>query len=143
MNTKTEKALILSTLMKFASQPPRLEVGNYVSYNDNGRGWRAYKDERRDIMRDLKTVKMLFPLVAEIVTLETLKESFRAYSGRLEWDGKRLKYTAGQYFPTEYRKAVCAVFSMAIWYTWRDSGLSPIETAKETFPHSISSTWFN
>ena len=37
-----------------------------------------------------------------------------SFSGRLAWDGKRLSYSAGQYFPTEYRRAVfCTVGLLA------------------------------
>jgi len=140
--TTTEKDLILSTLEKFIAQPPRLEVGNYVSGGNDWNGWRALRQERRSITKDLKTAKLLLPMVKAQVPLGILKEAFRAYSGRLEWNGKSLHYTAGQYFPTEYRKAVCAVFSQALWDTWREAGLSPRDTAERTLPKWVS-VWFN
>ena len=137
-----EKELILSTLGKFIAQPPRLETGNYVSCGNDRQGWRALRQERRSITKDLKTAKFLIPMVEEQVTLGILLESFRAYSGRLEWNGTKLEYTTGQYFPTEYRKAVCAVLSQALWTTWREAGLSPRETAARTLPKSVA-LWFN
>jgi hypothetical protein len=140
--TTTEKSLILSTLGKFIAQPPRLEVGNYVSSGNDWNGWRALRQERRSITRDLKTAKFLLPMVEAQVPLGILKDAFRAFSGRLEWNGSALHYTSGQYFPTEYRKSVCAVLSQALWDTWREAGLSPIETAKRTLPPSVSK-WFN
>ena len=143
MNTRTnEKELILSTLGKFIAQPPRLETGNYVSSGNDRQGWRALRQERRSITKDLKTAKFLLPMVQAQVRLGILLESFRAYSGRLEWNGKELHYTAGQYFPTEYRKSVCAVLSQALWDTWREAGLSPRETAQRTLPKAVA-LWFN
>jgi hypothetical protein len=38
----------------------------------------------------------------------------------LSWDGKRLDYTTGQYWPTEYRRAAAAVLASALWSYWRD-----------------------
>lgn len=34
-------------------------------------------------------------------------------------------YCAGQYFPTEYRKAVCAVLASVLWDTWRENMPAP------------------
>lgn len=46
-------------------------------------------------------------------------DASRAYSGRLKFierNGKvGIDYTTGQYFPTEYRAAACAVLSSALW----------------------------
>jgi hypothetical protein len=139
---KTEKSMILGSIAHFIAQPPRLEVGNYVSYGDNFQGWRALRQERRNITRDLKTAKFLLPMVQAQVPLGILLESFRAYSGRLKWNGTTLEYTTGQYFPTEYRKSACAVLSQALWDTWREAGLSPRDTAYRTLPKAVAS-WFN
>jgi hypothetical protein len=35
----------------------------------------------------------------------------------------RLDYCTGQYFPTEYRKAACAVLSSALWGYVREHGM--------------------
>jgi hypothetical protein len=57
--------------------------------------------------------------------LDTLRQGFRAFSGRLTLaqrdDGKwTLSYCTGQYYPTEYRAAVCAVSAAALWDYYRD-----------------------
>jgi hypothetical protein len=139
---KTEKSMILGSIAHFIAQPPRLEAGNYVSNGNDFQGWRALRHERRSITKDLKTAKFLLPMVQAQVPLGILLESFRAYSGRLEWNGTTLEYTTGQYFPTEYRKAVCSVLSQALWTTWRENGSNPRETAQRTLPKSVAS-WFN
>ena len=139
---KIEKSMILGSLAHFIAQRPRLETGNYVSCGNDRQGWRALRQERRSITKDLKTARFLLPMVQAQVTLGILLESFRAYSGRLEWNGIKLNYTTGQYFPTEYRKSVCAVLSLALWTTWREAGLSPRETAARTLPKAVAA-WFN
>jgi hypothetical protein len=139
---KTEKSMILGSLAHFIAQPPRLKVVNYVSCGNDWQGWKALRQERRSITRDLKTAKFLLPMVEAQVTLGVLIESFRAFSGRLEWNGTKLEYSVGQYFPTEYRKAVCAVLSRALWTTWRENGSNPRETAQRTLPQEVA-FWFN
>jgi len=141
-DNKIEKGMILASLAYFVSQPPRLESGNYVSGSNDWQGWRALRQERASITRDLKTAKFLLPMVDAQVDLQTLKDSFRAFSGRLSWDGASLDYCAGQYYPTEYRKAVCAVLSKALWTTWLSGTGNPRETAQRTLPKSVA-LWFN
>ena len=43
--------------------------------------------------------------------------------------GFAVDYCTGQYFPTEYRRAVCAVLSSAIW-AWTSAHCMPADTAK-------------
>lgn len=57
-----------------------------------------------------------------------------------------VEYTTGQYFPTEYRKAACAVLAQAIWDHWRHdcgTGDDIRRRARREFGRSIASTWFN
>ena len=146
MNTKNaelvEKSMILASLAYFISKPPRLETGNYVSDSNDWRGRKALREERQSITRDLKTANFLLPMVEAQVDLSTLKDAFRAFSGRLSWDGSTLDYCTGQYYPTEYRKAVCAVLSQALWTTWLNGTGNPRETARRTLPKSVA-VWFN
>ncbi len=37
-----------------------------------------------------------------------------------------IEYTTGQYMPTEYRKAVCAVLASALWEYTRDKCMPPV-----------------
>ena len=100
---------ILALLREFAEQRPGLEFGNYGDVA-------AYRAESRSITRDLHHARELLAYVQRSrMSAETLRASFDAYSGRLsltEHDGTwRLDYCTGQYFPTEYRRAVCAVLA--------------------------------
>jgi hypothetical protein len=68
-------------------------------------------------------------------------------SGRLIWDGKRLDYCAGQYFPTEYRAAVCRALASVLWNYWRDGGRYTADqiraAAKSNLGRGITRRWFN
>ena len=110
-----EREAILSALAGFMSQTPGLEFADYGEVS-------AYRSESRAITKDLHHGRRLLAAVSwrSSVTADNLKEAFRAFSGRLTWDGSRLDYTTGQYFPTEYRKAVCAVLASALWAYTRD-----------------------
>jgi hypothetical protein len=49
-----------------------------------------------------------------------------------ETDGKlKLDYCTGQYFPTEYRKAVAAVLAQALWDHKRDHCMPPEERQRK------------
>jgi len=81
------------------------------------------------------------------VTAKQLIESFpRAFSGRLELKNGELNYCTGQYFPTEYRKAVCAVLAYALWNCYRteeSTGDSLRATFRRIFGRGIQKRWFN
>jgi hypothetical protein len=66
--------------------------------------------------------------------------------------GFAVDYCTGQYWPTEYRKAACAVLSQAIW-NWTRTQCMPADTAKpgdylrasfkREFGRGMASRWFN
>src|SRR4030066_1670931 len=110
------KQQILEALREWINQRPGLEFANYGE-------WKSYRAELRSITRDRADALQLMQAVSwrDSITAENLIEAFpRAYSGRLEikevtprdsqgphW--AQLSYCTGQYWPTEYRKAVAAV----------------------------------
>ena len=141
-----EKVTILQALTAFAAGRPGLE---YANYGDPA----SYRAESRAITRDLHHVYTLLRRVqlAPSITSADLKDAFRAYSGRLSWDGQRLDYTTGQYFPTEYRRAVCAVLASALWDYWRDCVPETVTNkgdhirakARRDLGRTIAARWFN
>ena len=120
--TTTERARVLAALYTFAHKRPRLECGNY---GDRA----AYRAEVRGITAQLHDARRLLRAVELLGSISSadIKEGFGAFSGRLSWDGKRLEYCTGQYWPTEYRAAVCAVMAQVLWRFFR--GCAPIGTA--------------
>jgi hypothetical protein len=118
-----EKAQILFALGKFIRQRSGIDPRNYISHGMDDAGRKAYRAEARSITRDYQHARALLAAVRmRSISAENLKSAFtRAYSGRLSWNGTELNYCTGQYFPTEYRRAVCAVAATALWAYWRDS----------------------
>jgi hypothetical protein len=108
----TERAAILTALDTFIRQRPGLDYGNYGDPV-------AYRAEVRSIGRDLQDARALLRAVElrPSITAAMLRD---ALANRLTWDGKRLDYTTGQYWPTEYRAAACRALSVALWAYWRD-----------------------
>jgi hypothetical protein len=140
-----DKQAILSTLRKFARQRPGLEFGNYGDA-------KAYRSELRAITRDLAHAETLLSAVewSDIDAEDILRAS---NGGRLEItvDGERVRidYCTGQYFPTEYRKAVCRVLAGALWehvrYNTEGNDLARRIRAhfRREFGRGIASRYFN
>lgn len=124
--TDPRKQAIIDALDKWIRQRPGLEFGNYGE-------WPAYRAEVRSIGKDLREARILLRQVElrDSITADDLLEASRsAYSGRLTLtvaphpcapDGcttnmvAKIDYCTGQYWPTEYRRAVCAVLASALW----------------------------
>jgi hypothetical protein len=110
---------ILNALDAHIRQRPGLEYGNYGDPS-------SYRSEARRITKQLHDARTLLAYVRRSGMSEgTLLSGFRAFSGRLEWKpnengGGSLSYCTGQYWPTEYRAAACAVLASALWNYWRD-----------------------
>ncbi len=79
------------------------------------------------------------------------------FSGRLtitpqnDGDGFSIDYCVGQYWPTEYRRAVCAVLASAIWNRLREDLPPEIENrgdairknARRELGRTLAARWFN
>jgi hypothetical protein len=142
------KEKLLSTLMKFARQRSGIEFGNYGDM-------KAFNSERRKITRDLAIAHTLMRAVAwrDSITADSIIDaSHRAFSGRItinEVNGEfTIDYCTGQYFPTEYRKAVCSVLSTSLWDSMRDTSTQLTgdvirNTFRREFGKAIQSKYFN
>lgn len=160
-----DKAKILDALRSFAAQRPGLEFGNYGDRT-------AYLGEMRSITKDLHHARELLRAVdLSSITGDELAAAFKhAYSGRLTAtpvatretacrlcptvSHYTLEYCTGQYFPTEYRKAVCAVAAAALWEHFREDYSKPSTNHaspgdrlrahfRGMFGRSIAARWFN
>jgi hypothetical protein len=154
MKTPT-KEQVITLLYAFAAQRPGLDFGNYGDVT-------SYRSESRRITRQLHEARELIRAVelAQGMTVETLLGGFRAFSGRLTvaphtkpgaW---RLDYCTGQYWPTEYRAAVCAVCASALWDYYREDfakaanpGESPGDAIRRKFRRQFGAAmqrrWFD
>ena len=116
------KTEILYALRTFAQKRPNLEYGNYGNPS-------SYRQESRAITKDLNHARKLLGKVERsgITAQDLIVASNEAFCGRLTIipansysDEFKIEYCVGQYFATEYRKAVCAVLARALWNHWRE-----------------------
>lgn len=160
MNATKEK--ILRLLGEWIKQRPGLDPADYGLYpgcrmSERAEALRNYNSEMRRITGQLHDARRLLEYVAshDDITADDLTAAFRAFSGRLkltktekgEW---RLEYCTGQYFPTEYRAAACAVLASAIWDYHRPDymnddrpGDSIRKAMKRIFGLTIARRWFD
>jgi hypothetical protein len=153
---EARKQRIIYALQKFIRQRPGLEYGNYGDR-------KAYFSEMRSITKDRATAETMLVAVSMrdgITADDIISAAKRNFSGRLsieETDGKVvIDYCTGQYWPTEYRRAVCSVLAGALWdYFWADAPkpvddhdtVSPGQwvrhTAKRELGRTIAKRWFD
>lgn len=138
------KQAIIDALRTFVRQRPGLDFANYGDVS-------SYRSEARRIAADRRHAGTLLAAVAgndDITADMIVKASESAFSGRLGlyWVAGcsppqiRLAYCTGQYFATEYRKAVCAVLASALWYYVREHCMPRGDLARTT-DHGESQVW--
>jgi hypothetical protein len=139
------KQAIIAALYKFINQRSGIDFANY--------GEREYfMGDYRPILKYGRHARQLLQAVAlrDSISAESLLKATSAYSGRLqivERDDKvECDYCTGQYFPTEYRKAACAVLARALWDYWAPDckdGHAIRQMARRELGRGIASVWFN
>lgn len=114
-----------------------------------------FNDDYKKVLQQGKDARTLLAYVEaeNTITAEDLRQALKSgFAGRLEIveDSKtsRLSYCTGQYFPTEYRAAACAVLASAIWNQIRrlpnmETGHDIRKHAGRLFGRGIASRWFN
>lgn len=149
---EARKQALIDALQRFVAQRPGLEFANYGDVA-------LYRAEMRSITKDRHHAETMLASVAwrDSITADTILEASKhAFSGRLtitEPSPGRfvLDYCTGQYWPTEYRRAVCSVLSSALWDYWRDclapddphKGDAIRKTAAAELSRSIAQRWFH
>ena len=139
------KSEICTMLRAFVAQRSGLDWRNYASDWRDKSGMDALRSDRSRILqhgRDARAILVFVehsPMPVNFIMREL-------ETGRLTFDSARkaLDYCAGQYFPTEYRAAVCRTLANAIWRFYRDNVTPDVRAfARETFGRAIASRWFN
>lgn len=143
---KATKEQLLAALYSFVNQRSGIDGANYAGSRE------AFMGDYRPIIRYGKHARVLLRAV-ELrggITAENILAATRAYSGRLQFaenaKGVYVDYTTGQYFPTEYRNAACAVLARCLWdYRASDAktGAEIRKWARQEFGRAIANTWFN
>lgn len=153
MNTqpKMSKQAMVNALYAFINQRSGIEFANYQC-GDWKQARECFMGDYRPILKHGRHARQMLRFVelVDSITAEMLLEASRAYSGRLQFvqrgDKVGVDYTTGQYFPTEYRNAACAVLARAVWdwfgHTYK-TGEEIRKAARREFGRAIASTWFN
>lgn len=139
------KQTIIDALHQWINQRPGLEFSNYGNVS-------SYRAEMRSIGRDLQHARAMVNYVAwhDSVTAEMIM-SAADNGGRLtltvNGDKVRIDYVTGQYWPTEYRRAVCQLMSSVIWAWLRENGNCKTgddirKAARRELGQSIANRWF-
>lgn len=139
------KSEICAMLRAFVAKRSGLDWRNYLSDWSNKTGMDALRSDRSRILQHGRDARALLSFVEDSsIPVEFLMRELE--TGRLTFDSARveLDYCTGQYFPTEYRAAVCRVLSNAIWRFYRDNVTTDVRAfARDTFGRGIASRWFN
>jgi hypothetical protein len=143
------KQSIIDALYTFAHKRPRLDFADYGDRSN-------YMAESRAITQDLHHARALLrqlELSQSISADDIIKASKSAFSGRLTINATNdglvsIDYCTGQYFPTEYRKAVAAVCASVLWAWYRDqcgyaTGDRIRQAAKRNLGQAIARHYFN
>jgi hypothetical protein len=148
------KQQIIVALRAFIAQRSGIEFSNYRS-GDWKESQAAFMGDYRPILRAGRDARVLLAAVSGRDSLgkDNILAATRAYSGRLQIkekcdsEGVFIDYTTGQYFPTEYRNAACAVLATALWDYALESGYKTgneiRKWARGEFGRGIASRWFN
>ena len=120
-----DKNAVMGALYTFVAKRPGLDPRDYGGGID---GWRAYSQESRAVTKDRHNAETLLGAVSRISTItgdDIVNAAKGAFSGRLEIAQNDkgeivIDYCVGQYWPTEYRKAVSAIMRSLLWAYWRD-----------------------
>ena len=146
METATvTKSEILNLMRAFIAQRSGLDWRNYASdWRDNS-GMSALRSDRNRILQHGRDARELLRFVERSeMPVEFIMRELE--TGRLTFDPARhsLDYCTGQYFPTEYRAAVCRALANAIWRFYRDSlEMDVRQFARDEFGRGIAARWFN
>ncbi len=139
---KTKEALV-TALWKFIAQRSGIDYRNY------GGSREAFMGDYRQILRDGRDARELLRHIElrDSITGAMLEQSL---TGRLSYRGGEIEYVTGQYFPTEYRAAVCRALAECLWHwlrygggTLNTSADSIRKTAVRCFGRGIARRWFN
>jgi len=133
----------LNLMSKFVAQRPGLSFADYGDSKYYNQDYRKILQAKHDFERMSRHIVM----TTSIIDADLVKASQSAFSGRLTISGDTIEYCAGQYFPTEYRAAACAVLAYALWQYWRSCGHQTYEDiqkkARQALGRGLASRWFS
>lgn len=140
------KQAMIEALRHFINQRSGIDGRNY------GGSREAFMGDYRPMLRHGAQARTMLQQVElrNSITAEDLLNASRAYCGRLQFrednGSVSIEYTTGQYFPTEYRSAACAVLAQCLWDYWAADCKTADDIraqARKNLGRGIAKTWFN
>lgn len=146
MTATPTKESILQALRAFVAQRPGMDPNNYGD-------WTVYRAESSRVTRDRHHAEALLRVVElrQSIGPADLLAAFGS-SGRctlvVSPEGAvSVDYCTGQYFPTEYRRAVCRGLRSVLWNWYQSNGAATreavIKAAHRDVGRTIARQWFN
>jgi len=140
-----DRTLYLDALAAFVAQRSGIDGRDYGTGPD---AREAFMGDYRPMLRHGKDAREMLR-AARLFSVDVAAAAPRAFSGRLSFvvrdRGGGVDYSTGQYFPTEYRNAACAVLAQAWWEYWREGcGYDAArirKAARDMFGRGIASRW--
>ena len=113
------KQQALQALEQFVNSRPGFDYHSYGDATSYRSDMRTAMNSRTDALTMLRYIAMRDSITVDQV-LDAAKHNF---GGRLTIDAETgaIDYCAGQYYPTEYRRAAACVLAAAIWSWLRDN----------------------
>lgn len=141
------KTTLITLLRKWVAQRSGIDTRDYVSDWRDTAGVAALRADQRSIAKDGADARALLSYIEgrDWITGEMLASNLRD-GQRLSYnpDRQRIEYVTGQYWPTEYRSAVCRCLTWVIWQACRQHGIDDVRRyAKEQFGKGLQERWFN
>src|ERR1017187_3258054 len=115
-----KKENIIAALRQFIGQRSGISFADYQS-GDWKASRAAFMGDYRPMLKAGQDARVLLAAVSgrDAISAESIVKATRSFSGRLQIVEKEnavaVDYCTGQYFPTEYRSAACAVLATALW----------------------------
>jgi hypothetical protein len=142
--THHDKREMLDALRSHISQRSGMD------WRDYGGDHAAYMSYYRPMLQAGKDAREMlrYVMLNDEITPEQMLDACSAFSGRLQLvhkDGAwTCEYVTGQYFPTEYRAAACAVLARCIFDRWHKDATQDIQgRARRMLGRGIARRWFN
>jgi hypothetical protein len=143
----TDKKHLLALLREFVAQRPGLIPANYADAASYRADSRLCTQQLNDALTLLPQIEMRTNITAEAIA-SRLQPGSRLSLETLPSGALRLEYTAGQYWATEFRAAVCRLCVGLLWSDSFDafprlSGEERMAHLRKWFGRGMASRWFN
>ena len=138
MSEAETRARVIQLLRSLVESRPSLALSSYNAY-------RAYKDDSNKLSLQLRDARRLLDEIdkRKRITCSAIIAGVDSGNGRLQLRNGSLTYVAGQYYPMEYRAAVCAAAARILTKFWATEPKSAVVMSRAALGTGIIKRWFD